>query len=68
LTGGLQAGWRARLSNFEMPPKPAVGDLALDRIELEVWWMAGSARRSFNLDAYRRRVLLPRDLQPGVTP
>ena len=39
LTGGVESGWRARLSNFEMPPVPAPGQLALDRIELEVWWL-----------------------------
>ena len=30
---------------------------ALDRIELEIWWMAGDQRRTFPLDSYRRRIL-----------
>jgi general secretion pathway protein I len=66
-TGGLEAGWRARLSNFEMPPSKVPGEIALDRIELEVWWLSGSQRRTFALDAYRPHVLRPQDLVP-VTP
>ena len=64
VSGGLQAGWRTRLSTFEMPPLPTPGGLALDRIELEVWWMSGPQRRTFALDAYRRRLLTAADLAP----
>jgi general secretion pathway protein I len=63
--GGRQAGWRARVSLFDQPPKAAPGMLVLDRIELEVWWMAGGNRRTFALDGYRMRILTPRDL-PGA--
>ena len=66
--GGVESGWRARLTAFEMPPVPAPGQMALDRIELEVWWIHGAQRRSFNLDGYRRRVLKPEDIPPVVTP
>jgi hypothetical protein len=31
----------------------------LERVELEVWWMAGEARRSFKLDGYRQAILTP---------
>lgn len=62
LTGGTEAGWRARVTQFEAPPQVAPGQYAMDRIELEVWWMAGTERRSFSLDAYRRRVIRPEDL------
>jgi general secretion pathway protein I len=65
-TGGIQAGWRARLANFEMPPAPAGGQLALDRIELEVWWASGDQHRVFALDAFRSRVLRPADVAPGA--
>jgi len=65
-TGGLEAGWRARLANFEMPPAKAPGQIALDRIELEVWWLSGTQRRTFTLDAYRPHVLRPQDLVPGT--
>jgi general secretion pathway protein I len=60
------SGWQARLSAFEMPPVPAPGQLALDRIELEVWWMSGTKRRTFSLDAFRPRVLRPEDIAPVV--
>jgi general secretion pathway protein I len=62
LTGGLQAGWQARLSTVEMPPTPMSGQPSLERIELQVWWMAGQQRRSLTLDAYRNRILRPGDL------
>ena len=65
-TGGRKAGWRARVANFEMPPNPQPGQIALDRLELQVWWMAGADRRTFTLDAYRPRVLKPQDIVPGV--
>jgi general secretion pathway protein I len=65
-TGGIEAGWRAHLTNFEMPPSPAAGQLALDRIELEVWWGSGDRRRTFTLDAFRSRVLRPGDMAPGA--
>lgn len=56
-------GWRARVTRFEMPPNPAVGLEMLERIELEVSWMAGDKRRAFTLEAFRRRALRPEDLQ-----
>jgi hypothetical protein len=65
-TGGRKAGWRARVANFEMPPNPQPGQIALDRLELQIWWMAGADRRTFTLDAYRPRVLKPQDIVPGV--
>jgi len=67
--GGVESGWRARLSAFQMPPVPAPGQLALDRIELEIWWIYGAQRHSFALDAYRRHVLKPEDIpQTAVAP
>jgi type II secretory pathway pseudopilin PulG len=65
LTGGLDAGWQARLSTFEMSPLPAPGQLALDRIELEVWWTSGAQRRTFSLDAFRPRTLKADDVMPA---
>ena len=38
----------------------------LDRIELQVWWMSGSTRRTFTLEAFRPRILRPEDLAPMV--
>ncbi len=57
LTGGIEAGWQARITTFERPPNPGPNQLALDRIELEIWWMAGPTRRTFTLDGYRPRLI-----------
>ena len=67
-TGGLEAGWRARLTNFEMPPAPAPGKTALDRMELQIWWKSGVQTKTFTLDAYRARILRPQDLPPPGAP
>jgi len=65
VTGGLDAGWEARESIFEMPPTPMPNQAALDRIELQVWWMSGAQRRTFTLEAFRERILKSDDLGAG---
>jgi len=65
LTGGLEAGWRATVTVSETAPNAGPGDYALDRVQLEVWWMASSGRRTFALESYRRRILRPEDLTPA---
>ena len=67
-TGGLEAGWRAQVANFEMPPGASVGVVALDRINLEVWWMSGPQRRSLTLEAYRPHALRAEELVPAGAP
>jgi general secretion pathway protein I len=62
ITGGMTAGWRARITTAEKSPAPAPGDFSLDRIQLEIWWMSGSVRRNFQLESYRRRSLRPEDM------
>ena len=57
ITGGLDAGWRATVTVAEQAPGAGPGDFALDRIQLEVWWMSGPQRRTFALESYRRRTL-----------
>lgn len=61
LMRGVQAGWRARVTPFEIPIAHGPGARVLERLELEVWWMAGSERRTFTLEAYRGKKLLPQD-------
>jgi general secretion pathway protein I len=63
---GVEGGWRAQLTPFERPPGAGPGVLALDRLELEVWWMQAGRRRSFPLEAFRPTVLRPQDLAFGV--
>jgi hypothetical protein len=68
-SGGLDAGWRAMVSNFEMAPQPAPGQTAIDRIELQIWWQSGPQRRTFTVDGYRPHVLKPQDIPPqGANP
>ncbi len=59
--GGSPNGWRARVTPFDVPPNAGGGTPILERIELEVWWMSGSTRRSFTLEAYRRGMLRGED-------
>lgn len=67
-TGGATAGWQARLTTFELPPRVVPNELALDRIELQIWWMSGAQRRTFTLDAFRPRLLRQNDMPPAVSP
>jgi general secretion pathway protein I len=56
------SGWRARATPFESPIGAGPGVTAIDRVELEVWWMAGDQRRVFTLEGFRRTVLTPEDV------
>ena len=56
LLGGAKGGWRAQVTPYEQGPGDRLG---LERIQLEIWWMSGSQRRSFGLDGFRRLVLPP---------
>jgi general secretion pathway protein I len=57
LTGGIDVEWQARLSTVEMPPTPMAGQPCLQRIELQIAWMAGEQKRTFTLDGYRTHML-----------
>jgi hypothetical protein len=45
-----------------MPPNPQPQRSYIERVELEVWWMSGVARRRFQLEGFRRNVLRPADM------
>jgi general secretion pathway protein I len=54
-TGGTQGGWQARVVPFETAgPEMTPGAIAIERIELQIWWMDGATRRSFSLEGIRR--------------
>ena len=62
ITGGLACGWTAQVGVAESAAgNPQPGDWVLDRVQLEIWWMSGAARRTFSLESYRRRKLRPGD-------
>jgi general secretion pathway protein I len=65
-SGGMQAGWKARITQFELPPVLSVGATALDRVELQVWWRTGTALRTYTLDAYRPRAVTAEDVAAGA--
>ncbi len=62
LAGGLEAGWRARATPFEMAPGAGPGAPILERVELEIWWMAGERQKTFSLEAFRRSALAAADV------
>ena len=66
IAGDLRAGWRARLSPFEMPPTAGPGTPYLERVELEIWWMNGEKRKTLSLDGFRRSVITPEDRAAGI--
>jgi general secretion pathway protein I len=57
LVGGLQSGWNATVVKVQEGPDAVIGNFALDRVLLEVWWMAGDKRRTFSLEGYRHRII-----------
>ena len=57
VSGGIPAGWRARILPYEAVPGAGPGNWVVDRIELEIWWMSGATRRSFTLEGFRRSLL-----------
>ena len=67
LMGGAEAGWRARVTPFEGPPHMGPGMPVLERVELEVWWMAGVNRRTFTLEGFRRHTLREGEVPPGAS-
>jgi general secretion pathway protein I len=63
---GVTAGWRARVTPFEVAPGAGPGRWVLDRIELQIWWFTGPTqaptRHEFTLEGFRRGLLQPGDL------
>jgi hypothetical protein len=51
-----------------MPPVVAPGFLAIDRLELDVWWTIGQQRRSFSVEGFRQRTLTPQDVASMAVP
>jgi len=62
LLSGAEGGWRARIGLQETGPFPVIRAPVVERIELEVWWMAGGRRRTLTLESFRRSVLRPEDV------
>ncbi len=65
---GMEGGWRAQVTPFDVPPGAVAGSLVLDRVELEVWWKSGDRRRTFTLEGFRRGALRPQDVALAGAP
>lgn len=66
-SGGMESGWRARVTQFAAPPQILPGATAIDRVELEVWWRSGQSIRTYTLDAYKPRPLTNEDVTAAAT-
>jgi general secretion pathway protein I len=65
---GVEGGWRARITPFDLPPGVGAGVAVLDRVELEVWWKKGGLRRTFTLEGFRRGMLRPEEVALAGAP
>jgi len=57
-SAGAQAGWRAVLKPFDLPPNATPGTVILQQISLEVWWQpdsgaTASTKRTLRFEGYR---------------
>ena len=57
MTGQNPTGFRALITAFEAPPGARPGIAILERIQLEVWWMSGEKRKTFQLEGFRRGLM-----------
>ena len=62
LTGWAQAGWRAVVRPFELPPGATAGVPILEQVNLEIWWNSSGTRRTFTLEAFRRGTMADGDV------
>lgn len=64
-SGGLNAVWQARAGVFEFAPGAGPGAEILERIELRVQFTNGEKTKSFTLEGFRKRFLLPDEPPPA---
>lgn len=62
MTGRNPTGFRALITAFEAPPGARAGVAILERIQLEVWWMSGDKRKTFQLEGFRRGIMTPAEV------
>ena len=61
---GLNATWRARASIFEFAPGAGPGAQILERVELQIHFQNGGRTKSFSMEGFRKRYLLPDEPPP----
>lgn len=63
-SSGLNATWRARASIFEFAPGAGPGAQILERVELQIHFQNGGRTKSFSMEGFRKRYLLPDEPPP----
>lgn len=64
-SSGLNARWRARAGIFEFAPGAGPGAQILERIELQIQFENGGRTKSFTMEGFRKRTLLPDEPPPA---
>jgi general secretion pathway protein I len=64
-TNGMPAGWKARVTPFEVPDNPGPGTKILERIEVQIWWAGSRSAQTFHAEGFRRAVLTQEDIASG---
>lgn len=63
-SSGLNAIWRARAGIFEFAPGAGSGAEVLERVELQIHFQNGGRTKSFTMEGFRKRYLLPGEPPP----
>jgi len=63
-SSGLQANWRARAGIFEFAPGAGPGAQILERVELQIFFQNNGRTKSFSMEGFRKRNLLPDEPPP----
>lgn len=63
-SSGLPATWRARASIFEFAPGAGPGAQVLERVELQIIFQNGGRTKSYSMEGFRKRFLLPDEPPP----
>jgi general secretion pathway protein I len=63
-SSGLLATWRARASIFEFAPGAGPGAQVLERVELQIMFQNAGRTKSYSMEGFRKRFLLPDEPPP----
>lgn len=65
-SSGLPAMWRARASIYEFAPGAGPGAQVLERVELQIQFENGGRTKSYSMEGFRKRFLLPDEPPPQL--
>ncbi|MFN0107143.1 MAG: prepilin-type N-terminal cleavage/methylation domain-containing protein [Bryobacteraceae bacterium] len=65
-SSGMDAAWRARATVFEFMPGAGPGSEILERVELQILLQNGGRVKSFSMEGFRKRRLLPDEPPPAA--